>query len=113
MPNPKRKKMGIPAALLPINIIHVELIQDCAQEVDEADIRACVCNNFDQAACCMTLSVSSEFEYEYRGFDGAADCLLRRRLVLRPQAFSCHPTDITKQMDRIRRYVERGFRFIQ
>ena len=113
MRNPRQKNMGMPAALLPINIIHVELIQDCAQEVDEADIRACVCNNFDQAACCMTLSVSSEFEYEYRGFDGAADCLLHRRLVLRPQAFSCHPTDITKQMDRIRRYVERGFRFIQ
>ena len=113
MRNPKRKKMGMPAALLPINIIHVELRPDCAEEAVEADVRECVCNNFDQAACCMTLSVSSEFEYEYRAFNGAADCLLHRRLVLRPQAFSCHPTNITKQMERIQRYVDRGFRFVR
>ena len=111
MRNPKQKKMGMPAALLPVNIIHVELIQDCSQVADVADIRECVCNNFDQAACCMTLTVSSEFEYEYCGFNGAADCLIHRILRLRPRAFSCHPTDVGKQMGRIQKYVERRFRF--
>ena len=106
----EQRKMGMPAALLPINIIYVQLLQE-GSEIK--DIRECVCNNFDQAACCMTLSVSSDFEYECQELNDAADCLRRRLLRLRPQAFSCQHSDVEQQMQRILKYVTRGFHFEQ
>ena len=102
------KKLGTPAALLPINIIHVEPRIDSPPFTD---IRECVCRNFDQAACCMTLSVSPDFVYTYHDLYGAADCLRDRRLQLRSQAFSCQRTDVEQQMKRIWKYVLRGFKF--
>ena len=104
----RRRKLGTPAALLPLNIIHVETLPDSPEF---ADIRECVCSNFDQAACCMTLSVSPDFEYICHGLYGAADCLRARRLQLRSQAFSCQRGDVEQQMKRIWKYVLRGFQF--
>ena len=54
---------------------------------------------------------TADFEDECHELYGAADCLRRRHLQLRPQAFSCQHTEVEQQMQRILKYVDRGFQF--
>ena len=95
------------ASLLPINIIHIKLLNQAEDPRGMAEI---VCSNFDMAQCCVSVSFGEEGEYYTRCFSRAIDALRQERIILQPRAFCTGPNAVEVQMRRVMKYIGRGFR---
>ena len=95
------------ADMLPaVNII---LVSAKRSDVYVFNYTAFVCTNFDLIPCCVALTVSPELRFECHGYLGALQAIERKELRANATIFSCSSTCITMQMDRILKYLERGF----
>ena len=93
--------------LLPaVNII---LVSAKRSDVYVFNYTAFVCTNFDLIPCCVALTVSPELRFECHGYLGALQAIERKELRANATIFSSSSTCITMQMDRILKYLERGF----
>ena len=96
-----REPAGSTSVLLPINIIVVSVEPTCTDFTQE------IANGFDFAHCCLALQVTRDLEYTFHEYNHACVCLQARRLHLRATSFK--QNDLSRQVKRIAKYVQRDF----
>ena len=90
--------------ICPINIRQVSAY-------DDEDLGAAVCSGFDVTACCVELRVDGNDRFTLRHHYSSDASVLNRVLELCPVAFARSREGVYAQMDRIAKYVERGFQW--
>lgn len=98
------------AALLPINLIHLQCCDGRAPAAARKDPDRSVCENFDLSLCSVALGTINEDLTlgELLEFNQAFAALRSRTLVLNDTAFSSNSKTVDRQMIRIAKYVDRG-----
>ena len=93
------------ATLIPINVIYImkRNVRDSS-----ADAREFVCNGFDLAACCVSLTVRQDLQFELQCFNDAAFAIRKERLRFTPCAFATQGDSVSITMARVLKYVQRG-----
>ena len=93
-------------ALLPVNLILVQ-----RQVPDDVSVKpnAFICAGFDITACCVSLLVKENLDFDFEVFEGADDALQHRHLKLKGNAFATQSHSVQVQMSRIYKYITRGF----
>ena len=97
---PVRRRKFLPACILPINVISVDI-------GDQPDLGAAICSNFDLSACCIELRVENDHRFTFRCHGTARSDALGGVLRLMPCSFASGQPHA--QMYRIAKYLERGF----
>ena len=97
----------VPLLLLPVNVICVSF--PCGAEAPAAASDS-VINFFDILPCRITLHTSTTLQYICAGPMNAINALEARELTLCKYSFSNDTHRFEQQMDRLMKYVDRGFR---
>ena len=100
-------------AALPVNIIAIEP-RDPSYEPGKAtrtENEAFVCRNFDLSLCCVAMTITETLVYEFEEYQDAFTALQNRELKLSKISFTNRRNAIGVQLDRIRKYIDRGWRW--
>ena len=96
------------SVLRDVNIIQIAPTSANAIHTDPAEF---ICSGFDINLCCVSLRVEENLSYTCTEYYNAAEALNTGRLELRNCAFQQPPYKVSRQMERILKYVQRGFRW--
>ena len=94
------------AIMTPINIIQIEPANG-AQPL--FDFSSFICSGFDFQHCAISLHISENLVYGFRGSKSAFRALRNKKLVLQNGVFAYSRFGIRAQMMRVAKYARRGF----
>ena len=103
-----RTGIQLPMAVLRLNFI---LVAPLPGVPIPDDLEAFICNSFDITCCCISMKLDSDLEMMCRYHNGAEEALQHNILQLTSCAVSIKESSLKVQMNRIMKYVVRGFRF--
>ena len=101
-PGDRHRNNFVPAAVLPLNVIVV-------RTPEHVGLEAGVCQDFDISACCIGMRVHEDATFSFYEYHDAFKAARDRRLLLRPTAFSGGGARVASQMERLQKYIHRGF----
>ena len=94
-------------SLTPINIIQIHRVVETPAALDAAYI----CGGFDLSCCCVALQVDEDLKYHTLFYEGAEEALQTKSLHLRSSAFCGKAACVPVEMQRIQKYLQRGFKW--
>ena len=99
---------GTPATLVPVNLILVTTEHVCRTREAFAEL---ITSSFDITLCCVRLQMSADLTFVLTEYLEAFRALEEQKLVLTSRAFSSKRNALQIEMDRIFKYLRRGFRW--
>ena len=98
----------LPACLRPINIIFADVTDTaCAGSTFSSIIRG----GFDISLCSVALMLDDALSMDFEASDETFADIVGRRLRLRGSAFTSRTARVATQMERVTKYIGRGFRW--